>query len=135
MKKILWIFLIIAAIAGVVIYLRKRKAELGLATDIIEAEPKEVLPGTDIPVGLKPIPGIGIITPFPMPMPMPMPAPITVPTIGAVEGLLFRDFFRAELTEGEGFIIPRISKEQIKTRLETIGATSIFPKIFEKLGL
>lgn len=54
MKNTLWIFLVIGIIAGMWLYLRK-KDTLELATGLKPVT--DYLPGTDIPVGLRPIPG------------------------------------------------------------------------------
>ena len=80
MKLNFWIFLFVGIIIVVLLYLRKEK-KLDLAGGIdtgitLPDDPvvdlPDLIPGTDIQVGLKPKPGNGIYQPFPMPMPIPI---------------------------------------------------------------
>lgn len=66
-KNTLWIFLIIGVIAGLFLYLRKKgKLELAEGVEVEGKKLPDYLPGTDIPVGLRPRPGdnlLGFLSP------------------------------------------------------------------------
>lgn len=67
MKKVFWIFLFVGLI-GVILWCQRKKGITGLAgvleTEFYQGtplEPVSVIPGTDIPVGLRPRPGNGLL--------------------------------------------------------------------------
>lgn len=72
MKNFTIIIVVLVALGIAYLFLKDRKDKINFAGAVLSdktAIPLPLLPGTDIPVGLKPRPGNGIYQPLPMSMP------------------------------------------------------------------